>query len=115
MNITVDINGQPVLNYLNQLLAKSSHLQPLVDAIGQEVSIRKPAHFEARANRLEQAWAPRSPSTNTPPTEQGRGFLPERYRDMLHGPSRTADADSGTLRPEVAESILDIVREYLAQ
>jgi phage virion morphogenesis protein len=147
MGITVDINDRPVLDYLNQLLAKSSNLQPLMDAIGQAMESRVSSRFETRTDPLGRPWAPWARSTIKSYPEDGHGFLLDRYGDMLHSLSHsafaasvtigfgqphaayhefgtrrmprrgllTADPDSGTLGPEDAESILDIVRGYLGE
>lgn len=147
MGITVDINDQPVLDYLNQLLARSSNLLPLMDSIGQEMEGRISSRFETRTDPNGQAWAPWAPSTVKSYPANGHGFLLDRYGDMLrsvshsatatsvtigfgqpyaayhefgtkHMPRRgllTADPDSGTLGPEDAESILEIVRSYLEE
>lgn len=147
MGITIEISDRPVLDYLHQLRARSSNLQPLMDRIGQEMESRVSARFETRRDPLGRPWAPWTPSTVKSYPEDGRGFLLDRYGDMLDSLSHSADAtsvtigfgqphaayhefgtkrmprrglltadtDSGTLGPDDAESILDIVRSYLGE
>jgi len=147
MGITIEISDRPVLDYLHQLRARSSNLQPLMDRIGQEMESRVSARFETRRDPLGRPWAPLASSTLKSYPEDGHGFLLDRHGDMLDSLSHSADAtsvtigfgqpyaayhefgtkrmprrglltadpDSGTLGPEDAESILDIVREYLRE
>ncbi|HRD34075.1 MAG TPA: phage virion morphogenesis protein [Rhodocyclaceae bacterium] len=107
MALTIKIDDRPILDFLEQLLERSSDLSPLMDQIGLEMEARVSARFETRRDPNGNEWAKWEPTTEasypfagTPAASKlgaGRGKLLERYGDLLDGLSHSFDATSTTI------------------
>lgn len=108
MSISIQLESEPVLAALDQLLARSQDLAPLMDQIGLEMEARVSARFETRSDpngRPWDGWSPRTeasyPFAGTPAATRyggaALGKVLERYGDLLGGLSHTSDATSATI------------------
>lgn len=94
--LTITVDSKLVTDQLNQLLKRMSDMSPVMRGIGQELNTRISNRFETRTDPSGKAWAPWSEAYRETYPKDARGFVLERYGDMLK--SLTFQADKSSVR-----------------
>lgn len=97
MSITITVDDQLVIDYLDRLLEKTGDLTQVMGHIGAELEARVSNRFETRSDPLGRPWVEWAPSTREGYPDNGLGFVLERYGDMLRSLSHSANATSVTV------------------
>jgi len=94
--ITITVTNTLVTDQLERLVKRMADLSPVMRGIGQELNTRISNRFETRTDPSGRAWAPWAESTRETYPKDARGFVLERYGDMLK--SLTFQADKSSVR-----------------